>query len=242
MRTSSEPTDQRSVARRTGMAYVGIITTGIFAEFAVRGSLVVDDDAVATARNIADAPGLFGLGIAADLVMVALDVVVAVGLLRLLREVSERRATLATGFRLLQGGVIALNLVNLVMALRLADRAVGPDGTIVAGTAADALAAVERHALGYDVGLIAFGVSSLVLGGLLSMVPGVSRFLALGMSITGVVYLVGSFAALFAPDLATTIDPFYGIAVIVESAFAIRLLTRGLDARRPVAEPRPVTA
>lgn len=241
MRTSPTTTDQRALARRTGMAYLGIIATGVFAEFAVRGSLVVEDDAVATARNIADAPALFGVGIGADLVMVALDVVVALGLLRLLRDVSERRARLATGFRLVQGGVIALNLVNLVTALRLADRAVGADGAIAAGPAADVLAAVERHALGYDLGLVAFGVSSLVLGRLLSMVPGVSRLLAVGMVVTGGVYLVGSFAALFAPDLSTVIDPFYGIAFVVELAFAIRLITRGL-APRPLAAPVPVAA
>jgi hypothetical protein len=74
------------LARRTGLADLGIIATGIFAEFAVRGSLVVDDDPIATAENIAESPRLFGVGIGADVVMIALDVIVAFGLLGLLRQ------------------------------------------------------------------------------------------------------------------------------------------------------------
>ena len=63
------------------------------------------------------------------------------------------------------------------------------------------------------------------------------RWIALGMYATGAVYLVGSFAAVFAPDLLAVIDPFYGIALVVEFGFAICLL-RGLRPRT-VASGRP---
>jgi hypothetical protein len=55
--------------------------------------------------------------------------------------------------------------------------AVDPSGTVIAGPAQDARDAVERHALGYDAGLIAFGLSRLVLAWLLlagNLVPGCS--------------------------------------------------------------------
>jgi hypothetical protein len=38
-----------------------------------------------------------------------------------------------------------------------------------------------------------------------------SRLLAWGMAVTGAVYLVGSFAALFVPGASTAIEPFYVI-------------------------------
>jgi hypothetical protein len=231
----------RRLARRTGVAYLGIIATGIFAEFAVRGSLVVADDPIATARNIAAAPGLFGLGICADVVMIALDVVVAVGLFRLLQSVDRRLALVATTLRLVQGAVIAVGLLSLVDALRLATQAVGADGAVLAGPAQAALDAVERHALVYDAGLIAFGLCCLVLGRLLWTGELVSRPLAAGMTATGAVYLTGSLAALFAPSLSAAVDPFYLVAIIVEPAFALRLITRGLDARQlssPTTTPR----
>lgn len=230
------------LARRTGLAYLGIVATGIFAEFAVRGSLVVDDDPTATARNIADAPGLFGIGIGADAVMVALDVMVAIGLFGLLRHVDRRLALTATVLRLLQGTVIALNLVNLVRALGFAQDAVTGDGTVLAGPAQSALDAVERHALLYDVGLIAFGLSCLVLGHVLRVHSLVPRWLAVGMSATGAVYLAGSLAAVLAPGLSAAVDPFYFIAIVVEPAFAIRLVRKGLDTPAPgtvLPRPRP---
>lgn len=232
---------QATLARRTGLAYLGIIATGVFAEFAVRGSLVADDDAIATAGNIAESPGLFGVGIGADVLMVALDVLVAFGLFGLLGRVDRRLALAATVLRLVQGAVIAVNLLNLTQALGFARDAASADGVVLAGPAQDALDAVERHALGYDAGLIAFGLSCLVLGRILVTSRLVSRPLAIGMSATGVVYLVGSFAALFAPGMSTAIDPFYVIPLVVELAFAIRLVSRGLDATT-VKTTKPVPA
>ena len=229
------------LARRTGFAYLGIVATGIFAEFAVRGTLVVDDDPIATAENIAASPGLFGVGIGADVVMIALDVVVAFGLLGLLRHVNRRLAVTATALRLIQGAVIAVNLVNLARALGHARDAVDPTGTVLAGPAQDALDAVERHALGYDAGLIAFGLSCLVLAWLLIVGNLVPRLLAYGMAATGVIYLVGSFAALFAPSVSSIIEPFYVICLVVELAFAIRLVTRGLATPTRTTTRRPVT-
>ena len=219
-------------ARRTGLAYLGIIATGIFAEFAVRGSLVVDDDAIATAENIAGSPGLFGVGIGADVVMIALDVVVAFGLLGLLRHVDRRLALTATVLRLIQGAVIAVNLVNLTRALGLARDAVGADGTVAPGLAQEAFDAVERHALGYDAGLVAFGSSCLVVAWLLVAGDLVPRLLAYGLAATGVVYLVGSSAALFTPGASAVIEPFYAICLVAELAFAVRLVTCGLDTPR----------
>lgn len=239
----SENIDQRrrNIARLTGLAYLGIIATGIFAEFVARGSLVVADDPTATAQNIADAPGLFSAGIVADLVMVGLDVTVAIGLLVLLQRVDRRLARAAAVLRLLQGAVIAVNLLHLFTALDAA-RAATVTGTVLAGPAQDALDAIDRHALGYDTGLIAFGLSCLVLGHLLRRSGLVSFPLAVGMSATGVVYLVGSFAALFAPSASAAIDPLYLIAMVVEPAFAIRLL-RGLRTTRAASvQPMGVPA
>ncbi len=237
----STSSPESRLARRTGLAYLGIIATGIFAEFVVRGSLVVADDPIATAENIAASPGLFGVGIGADVVMIALDVVVAFGLLGLLRHVDRRLAVAATVLRLIQGAVIALNVNYLIRALLFALDAEGADGVIIAGPAQDALDAVERHALGYDTGLIAFGLSCLVLAWLLLAGNLVPRLLAYGMAVTGVIYLVGSFAALFAPRASSIIEPFYVICLVVELAFAIHLVTRGLATPTNTTARRPVT-
>jgi hypothetical protein len=82
-----------------------------------------------------------------------------------------------------------------------------------------------------------------VVGRILATSKLVSRPLAIGMSATGVVYLIGSFAALFAPSTSTAVDPFYVIPLVVEMTFAIRLVTRGLHADVPESRrPVPVAA
>lgn len=208
-------------ARRTGAAYLGVVVAGIFAEFFVRGSLVVDGDAQATAVNLAGAPAFFSLSIVGDMAMVALDVAVAFGLYRLLRGVHRRLAIAATGLRLLQASVLAINLLNLVRALELASAASG-DAAMADAT----LAAMEAHALVYDLGLVAFGLACITLGRLLRLALA-PRALAWGLTTTGLVYLVGSFGALFLPALGAALDPLYAIAIVVEPAFAIWLIARG---------------
>jgi hypothetical protein len=221
-------------ARRTGGAYLGIVGAGLFAEFFVRMSLVAPDDPAATARAIADSQALFLSGVGADVAMIGLDVAVGIGLFRLLRHVDERLAVIATVSRFVQAAVLTVNLVNPVRALGFARAAA--DGTT--GAAEQALAAMEAHALAYDIGLIAFAVSCLAVARLLSRSGVAPKLLWRGLAATGVVYLVGSLAAVFAPGLSSAIDPFYGIAIVVEPAFAIWLMVRG----RRLAPATPVTA
>lgn len=235
----SHITDSTPLNRRTGIAYLGIVVFGIFAEFFVRMSLVVPDEPVTTAQNIAGSTGLFAAGIGADATMVALDVAVAVGLYRLLRHVDHRLALFATGTRLVQATILAGNLLNPVRARELAGTAVE---TAAIGPAEQALAAMEAQALVYDIALIAFALSCLAIARLLHRTGEAPRWLPIGMYATGVVYLVGSFAAVFAPGLSGAIDPFYGIAIIVEPAFAIWLIVRGIAAPRtttPIAAAVP---
>jgi Domain of unknown function (DUF4386) len=230
----------RRTARLTGIAYLGIVVCGLFAEFFVRMSLVDPDDATATVSNVAGSPGLFRAGIGADLLMIGLDVAVAFGLYKLLRPVNRSLALAAAALRLVQAAILAANLLNLPRAADLSQQAVE---TGSAGTAARALDALETHALMYDVALIAFGLSCLVLGRLLRSSRAVPRLLAVGMSATGLVYLVGSLAAVAAPDLSSLIDPLYLVAIVVEPAFALWLIVKGIDvAPTAPAAPRPTGA
>ncbi len=238
--TTSRPDAAARTSRRTGAAYLGIVAFGLFAEFFVRMSLITPDDAVATARAITTSEGLFLSGVGADLAMIALDVVVAVGLYRLLHPVDERVAILATASRLVQAAILTVNLANPLRALGFARDAAGG----VPDAAERALSAMDAQALVYDIGLIAFAVSCLAVAWLIRRSGVVPRWLVPGMAATGVVYLVGSFAALVAPGMSAAIDPFYGIAIIVEPAFAIWLIARGSRLGVPTREfvPAPATA
>lgn len=219
-------TTPRATARLTGMAYLGIIMAGLFAEFFVRMSLVAPGDAATTAANIDASSMLFRTAIAADLVMVALDIGVAVGFYLLLRSVHRPLAILAAAFRLIQAAALAANLSNLVDALQYATVADGLGGIGADVLHGLTLSALETHALAYDIALVFFAISCIVLGRLLRGWQPVPRPIAVGLSVAGTVYLVGSFAAVVSPDLAAAIDPLYGLTVVAEVAAAIWLTAR----------------
>ncbi|MCB9536164.1 MAG: DUF4386 domain-containing protein [Myxococcales bacterium] len=229
------------IARLTGLAYLGIIATGIFAEVAVRMALVVDGDAAETTANIAASAGLFRLGILADVAMVGFDVAVAVGLLALLQHVHRPLAQLAAALRLIQAAVISGNLMNMAQAVQLATGG-GSADALGAGAPGLVLSSMEVHALTYDLGLVFFGLSCLVLGWLLRRSGSVPALLAIGVSVAGVVYLVGSFAALCVPAWSAALDPAYGVAFLAELAFAAWLVAKGMAPRTTPSEAQVVAS
>jgi hypothetical protein len=81
----------------------------------------------------------------------------------------------------------------------------------------------------YDLGLVFFGLACLVLGRLLRISRLVPSVLGAGLSIAGMVYLVGSFTVVLAPDFAPTLDPMYGLTVLAELSIAGWLATKGVN-------------
>ena len=130
----------------------------------MRGNLIVPGDAAATAANIMAREGLFKAGFAADSIMALCDVALAVLLYVLLAPVSKTLALMAAAFRLTQTAVIGLNLVSYYSALLLLDGADYAAAFDPAELNALVALALDKHAHGYDLGLIFFGASCLVLG------------------------------------------------------------------------------
>lgn len=225
--------DTRRTARLTGVAYLGIIVAGILAQFVVRMRLVVPGDPAETARAIADSSTLFRFGIAADVVMIALDVAVAVGFYLLLRTVNRPLAVLAAAFRLVQAAVLAANLSALTGALQFATGGTAVDGIGTAALQGLTLASLQTHALVYDLGLVFFGLSCLALGHVLRSARMVPRAIAIGLSVAGAVYLTGSTVALLAPDALAAFDVAYGLTVAAEVALAGHLTRRGVTVPAP---------
>jgi hypothetical protein len=106
-------------ARIAGILYLIIITLGIFSEVFIRSSLIVADDATATAANIMASKSWFRLGFVADAIMLLSDVAIAVLLYALLKPVNKTLALITTAFRLTQAAILGLNLLNYYGALLL---------------------------------------------------------------------------------------------------------------------------
>ena len=216
--------DTRPLARTAGMAYLGIIALGLWAEIGVRGALHAQTTPDGTLAALADMEPLARLAVAADATMVALDILLALLLFILLKPTGPLLAALATLMRLLQASVIA---GTLTLQTRALDWATDP-GLATAldpGTrGALAMQALAEQAMGYDLGLIFFGISSIAIG--LLLIRQTHPILGPLMIAAGATYLTGSTIRLLAPHLSEAFLPAYGIAVVAELSLALWLLLR----------------
>lgn len=206
-------------ARFAGLLYLVIIVTGLGAELGLRGPLIDFGDADATAAAILAAPGQFRLAIAADLVMALCDAGLAILLYLVFRAMTPGLALSALVFRLIQTVLIAVSLMALLTAWLVLTRAEG-----LADAPALALVFLDLHAHGYDLGLVFFGVNSLIMGLLVWRSGLFAKAFGVGLAIAGLVYLVGSGLRFFAPDLSLAFMPAYGLTILAETAFCLRLL------------------
>lgn len=197
-----------------GLAYLGIIVLGLGAEVGLRMPVTTADD---PAAMLATRLPQWRVALAADVIMATLDIGLALILYRLFRRFGHDLALTALVLRLVQMAIIAAHLPLLISAIQ------APDPTEL----------IERHALGYDLGLWFFGLNALIMAMLLQR-AGI-RWLAGLIAMAGIVYLTGSLTRFVAPDVNALVQPAYLVPVIAELSFALWLLLSSA-ARRIAAE------
>lgn len=119
MTNSTIHESQRKAAKVVGFTYLFAMAVALFAESYVRGHLIVLASAAETARNIMAHERLFRLSIAADLIMVATDVVLLTALYVVLKPVDRSLALVAAFWRLVENSVCAVMTLNRLDALRV---------------------------------------------------------------------------------------------------------------------------
>ena len=211
--------------RAAGALYFVIIMTGLTGELALRGPLT-GASADATAAALATGETLLRASVLADAVMISADVALAVLLFVILAPVGRLLATLAAAFRLIQAAILGAGLTTLFSVLVWSG----------AGQPEMAHGALALHAAGYDLGLIFFGISSILTGLLLTRHRMFPTWLGAMVALAGVVYLIGSTLRVMSPDAYAIFQPAYLLAVIAETAFAATLLVRGANRRRRSVE------
>jgi hypothetical protein len=188
-----------------------------FAQFGVLQALVVPADAAATVNNIIASEGLFRSGIAAFLIVIMLDVVVAWALYVLLRPVNRTLALLVGWLRLVFAAVFAMALVNLLDVAQLlggAERSTLQPEQLHA----QVMSSISSFDSGWvGIGLAIFGLHLLGLGFLLFRSAHFPRFLGVLVVVAGGGYLADSFTRILVPDFAFTFSlfTFVGEALLI---------------------------
>lgn len=223
-------------ARIAGVLYLIIIFFGVFSGVFIRDNLIVDGDAVATATNILASEGLFRFGFFADAIMLLSDVAIAILFYILLKPVSKTLALTAAAFHLAQASILGFNLLNYYAALLLLKGSgyAGSFETDQLNTLA--MLFLDMHSHGYDLGLIFFGLSSLIMSYLLVKSDYFPNILGYGLAAAALVYLTGSFTRFLFPDYLSLIQPAYLIPLIAELSFCLWLLVKGVKVSHQVED------
>lgn len=232
---------QKNIARIAGVLYLVIFFSGLFAEFIVRQSMLVPDDASATAENILASEGLFRLGMVGDITMIMADVAIALLFYLLLKPVNQPLALMAAFFRLAQATALGLNLVNLFFVTELVSGAEYLSSLTAEQADTLILFFLNGHAAGYRFALIFFAFSILILGYLMVKSRAFPSILGIGLMIAAVGYTVDGVASFLLTNYADVADIFgmivFGPAVIAELAVALWLLIKG-ERDQVVATPQ----
>jgi len=200
------------------VAGVGLLAMAIlapFAEFSVRQSLIVPGDAATTANNILANESLFRIAICVYLIVAILDIVVAWGLYVFLKPANKSLSLLAAWFRVVYAGILAMVLINFVIALQLLS---GADYLSVFETDqlhAQAMLFLNAFDYGWNIGLAIFGLHLLVLGYVVFRSGYVPKILGILLVIAGFGYLIDSFGKLLSANYNVDIAVFTFIGEVV---------------------------
>ncbi len=215
-------TSPSTAPRTTGAFYLAIIVLGLTAELALRPQFFSDPAGAADAGVIA-----FPLAIVFDTLMIICDVIVAVLLYQLLKPAGPTLALTAMIFRLMQAAIIGAKIMFDLSALLAAHSESADSARIIHD--------LQLAAIGYDLGLIFFGVNSLITALLVIRFTGLPSLLGYGLGAAGLVYLTGSYLRILAPAAYDAFAPAYAVTILAELAFALWLVIRGASPKTQAA-------
>jgi hypothetical protein len=204
----TSPWSIRSASITAGVALLLMSVVAIFGNVVVVDGLVTEGNATKTAADILASAGMFRLGIAGLVVVVALDVVVAWALYRVFSPVNKSLSMLAMALRLVYSGVLMVAVGQLLGVIRL----LGNDGYLtvfgVDQVKAQAMVGIAAFNDIWYVGQFLFGLHLLLIGYLAYRSGYVPRLLGALIVISGLGYAADSLGAVLSQDSWNDITAF----------------------------------
>jgi hypothetical protein len=233
MRSHTAGTSPRTYARIVGVLYLVIFFLGPFAFFMGRVAVVVPGDPAATINNLMASESMFRFGMAAETLIVLIEIVVSAILYMLLRPVNMPLAFASALARFAQSMLQAVNLFTAVPALLL----LGGAGYLAAfePDQLNALVLLFMNVNAFVIiiwGLI-FGFHLLLLGYLVYKSGFWPRILGILLLLASLGYLAQSYGHILAPqydDLLATIV--LVLSIPGELVFTVWLLWKGIDVEK----------
>lgn len=226
-------------ARIAGLSYVALFVLAVFANFFVRVRLVEPDDAAATFANFAEHDGLVRLGVVAFVVIFLLDVVVAWALHQVLRPAGAAASLLAAWFRVVYTVFLGVAVVFLFAVLQLTSGDAALTTFDQGQLDAQVVLALDAFNATWLVGLVAFGIHLVLVGGLMLRSRVAPPLLGAVLVVAGAAYAFDTAMYALLPTYADHEELFTSIvavpSVVAELGFLLWLLAR--SRRRDEAVP-----
>lgn len=232
---------QRKAARLVGAAYLCALVPAVFAEFYVLGQLAGSANAAQTAQNIVAHERLFRFGIASNLAVFAIDIVLIVGLYVVLESVDRILALLAGAWGLIETAILVVATLSDFDVLRMLSGA-----GYLKVFEADRLEALARLAMGghgaaYNVGLVFAGLRSTAFCYLWFKSRFIPRALAGWGMVASTLMGLSAFSFIIFPELAKVVpvEIYGGPIFLFELTMGFWLLLKGIG---PVVVQRNIRA
>ena len=224
-------TSQRKVAWVAGLSLLLMGGLGPFALLGVLQNLLVPADASATVDNIVSSPGLFRSRVAALLIVIMLDVVVAWALYVLLGPVNRAVALLMAWLRVAYAAIFAAALTNLLDVAQLLDTSEGltlPQEQLHAHV----MTSLSSFHIGFaGIALGIFGLHLFALGYLVFKSTNFPRFLGALVAVAGAGYLFDSFGTILVPNYSLTVGAFTFVGEVLLIFWLLRRAVKGFPAQ-----------
>jgi len=215
-------------ARIAGLSYLITIVLGIFSVNFIATKLIVPHDSILTFSNILNREGLFRIGIASEVLMYVLVILLSLSLYVVLKSVNKNLALLALLWRLAEaiiGGATTV-LSGLIPLLLIKGEAVFETKQLQALTGLF----LDVRGTGLDIVLIFIGVGGMIFCYLFFKSRYVPRILATWGILTYLTMLILSFASILLPNVTeSTKMIIYAPGGVFEIIFGLWLLIKGIN-------------
>ena len=213
----------RQLARIAGALYLVNVIAGAFAIGYVQSQLFTADPAI-TAANIQAHELLYRSGLAAHVVVTVTNVPLALIFYELFKTVNRRLALLDAFFILVATAIEAAGILHQFAPLILLGSSGGTSGQDPAQLEALVTLTGPLAQADYTIYTVFFGLDILLMSYLLLRSRFVPRVIAVLLAVDGFAYLVYSFTAMLAPDLAAQLTPWIQLPAPLAEGLADRLL------------------
>jgi Domain of unknown function (DUF4386) len=224
----------RLQARVGGFLYLLIILGGLFAPFAVAPSgMMLADPSSQTLATILASKQLYVLGGAAQLMVYACDIGIALIFYELLKPVSRQVALFAVFFRLVFVAIASANMLNHFAPLVILSSTDALSAFKPEQLQALAITSLRLRTFGFDIALVFFGFHCMIVGYLLFRSTFFPRILGVALAIGGLGYLANIFATAIPAPVEAHLFPYIMLpAGVAEIALTLWLIIRGVNGVR----------